>query len=146
MAGPQFRIVRLTDDTRSSLDRIADGVFDGPVRADYLGAFLSDPSHHMVLAIVGNEVVGMASAVIYLHPDKPANMWVNEVGVGDNFRRQGIGRALVSAVVELAQDLGCSEAWLGTEADNAPALALYRSFANVSEEQGSYFTWETNSD
>jgi aminoglycoside 6'-N-acetyltransferase I len=41
--------------------------------------------------------------------------------------RQGIGKRLMRAILAEAKAAGCREAWLGTETDNAGALALYRS-------------------
>ncbi len=142
----EITIVELTAETSGYLENIAEGVFDNPVKATYRDAFLAEPSHHMLLALSGKQVVGMASGVVYLHPDKPPNMWINEVGVGDNWRRQGIGKRLMTAILDLSERLGCEEAWLGTETNNAPALALYRAMDEGEEEQGVYFTWDTEPD
>ncbi len=142
----KVEIVALTAQTADLLQRIADGVFDGPVREDYLTAFLREQNHHMYLALCQGEVVGMASAVVYLHPDKPRNLWINEVGVADAWRRRGIGRKLMDAMLDLSEELGCEEAWLGTETDNVPALALYRSIDTSQEDAGVYFTWDTELD
>lgn len=68
------------------------------------------------------------SAVIYVHPDKPApELWINEIGVAPTHQRQGIGQALVRAVLEEAKRSDCSEAWVLTDRTNLPAMALYRS-------------------
>ena len=48
-------------------------------------------------------------------------------GVTPALWRQGIGGRLLDALFQIGRDLGCEEAWLGTEPDNAEALALYRS-------------------
>jgi ribosomal protein S18 acetylase RimI-like enzyme len=42
-------------------------------------------------------------------------------------RGTGLGRALVSAVIERARERGCRRIELDTAEENAPALALYRS-------------------
>jgi predicted GNAT family acetyltransferase len=60
----------------------------------------------------------MASAVEYFHPDKPPQLWINEVGVALSHRKQGIGRQLVQKLVASAKDRGCIYAWLGTEGSN----------------------------
>jgi len=39
-----------------------------------------DPRHHLVVA-VEHVVVGFCSAVDYIQPDKPPELWINEVGV-----------------------------------------------------------------
>jgi aminoglycoside 6'-N-acetyltransferase I len=67
----------------------------------------------------------MASAVHYVHPDKPPELWVNEVGVAPAYRSRGIGRALLGALLQRGKDLGCAQAWLGTEPENAAARRLY---------------------
>ncbi|HEY6618887.1 MAG TPA: GNAT family N-acetyltransferase [Steroidobacteraceae bacterium] len=95
--------------------------------------FLSDPRHHMVVALLGSQVIGMASAVHYVHPDKPPELWVNEVSVASAYRQRGIGRQLVAALFLRGRQLGCKEAWLGTEESNTAARRLYASVGGVEE-------------
>lgn len=109
----------------AALETIAPDVFDHALRADSRDAFLSCPRHVLVVAMDGDLVVGMGTGVEYFHPDKPAQFWINEVGVAPDYQRQGIGRRLVSALLSEADARGCAEAWLGTEPDNVPARACY---------------------
>ena len=69
----------------------------------------------------------MVSGVVHYHPDKPAELRVNELGVADACRRQGIGRQLMTAATELARKEGCSGAWLLTEPSNHAATELHTS-------------------
>ena len=107
------------------LDRVAEGVFDNPIDPRWRAEFFADPRHHLAVAIDGDLVVGMASAVHYVHPDKPPELWVNEVGVAPAYRSRGIGRALLEALLQRGKELGCAEAWLGAEPENAAARRLY---------------------
>jgi aminoglycoside 6'-N-acetyltransferase I len=107
------------------LDRVADGVFDNAVDARWTAEFLGDPRHHLAVAIDDGIVVGMATGVHYVHPDKPPELWVNEVGVAPSYQSRGIGRRLLRALFDRAKDLGCAEAWLGTEPTNAAARRMY---------------------
>ena len=109
------------------LDQLAPEVFDHDVQPDWCADFLADPRHHLVVARSDDVVVGMASAVDYIHPDKAPQLWINEVGVSPEYRRQGIGRRLVERLVQLATDLGCTELWVLTDAGNAAANRLYAS-------------------
>jgi aminoglycoside 6'-N-acetyltransferase I len=120
-----LRLLGLDDD--AVLERVADGVFDLPVQPDLTRVFLADPRHHMIVAVDDGVVVGMISAVDYVHPDKARQLWINEVGVAPSHRRRGIGRRLLDAMLEHGRSLGCTEAWLGTEDDNVPARGLYES-------------------
>jgi ribosomal protein S18 acetylase RimI-like enzyme len=79
------------------------------------------------VAIDGGQVVGMASGVHYVHPDKPAQMFINEVGVAPTHRRVGLARRLIEALLARARELQCIEAWVATDADNELARALYQS-------------------
>jgi aminoglycoside 6'-N-acetyltransferase I len=57
--------------------------------------FLRDERHHLAVAIEDETVVGFASGVHYVHPDKPAELWINEVGVAPSHHRRGIGKPLL---------------------------------------------------
>lgn len=116
---------RLRPEDAAVLARVADGVFDEPVRTDLTAEFLADRRHHLIVAIDEGVVVGMITAVDYVHPDKPLQLWINEVGVAPTHQRRGIGRALMQAMLDHGRALGCTEAWLGTEHDNVAARALY---------------------
>ncbi len=118
---------------RAVLDRVAPEVFDNPVDPRWSAEFLSDPRHHLVVAVVDGEVVGMATGVHYVHPDKPPELWVNEVGVSPAFRSQHIGRRMLAALFARGRELGCSEAWLGTEELNTPARRMYAAAGGVEE-------------
>ena len=54
------------------LDNVAEDVFDDPIVEASAQEFLADPRHRLVVALDNNIVVGFVSAVIYVHPDKPA--------------------------------------------------------------------------
>ncbi len=123
------------------LSRVADGVFDGPVRPELANAFLGDDRHHLAVAIDGRIVVGMASALHYVHPDKPAELWINEVGVAPSHRRRGIARRLLEALFARGRSLGCREAWVLTKRDNRAARSLYAALGGDEEEQPVYVTF-----
>lgn len=128
-------IQQLTAANRQCLDRLAPEVFDDAIDPVQLARFIGDPRHLMMVAIEDGLVVGMASAVEYFHPDKPPQMWINEVGVSPAYQRRGIGRALTAAVVEAARHRGCAYAWLGTDHDNMAGQACFQSVPDVEPPQ-----------
>ena len=117
----------LGPDDLALLLAVREGLFDNPVDPVQAAAFLADPLHEIVLAFAGDLAVGMATGTVLLHPDKQPAMFVNEVGVREEWQKQGIGRAVTERLIEAARARGCEGIWLGTEPDNEPALALYRS-------------------
>jgi aminoglycoside 6'-N-acetyltransferase I len=124
----------LGPDDRVVLQHVAPDVFDGPVDARWSAEFLADPRHHLAVAIEDGLVVGMASALHYIHPDKPPELWVNEVGVAPTHQRQGIGRQTLAALLAHARTVGCREAWVLTSADNGAARWMYAAVGGREEE------------
>ncbi len=109
------------------LERVAAGVFDNPIDPAWSAEFLGDPRHHLAVAMADGLVVGMVSAVHYIHPDKAPELWVNEVGVAPSHQREGIGGKLLAVLFAHGRTLGCTQAWLGTEESNVAARRLYGS-------------------
>jgi ribosomal protein S18 acetylase RimI-like enzyme len=110
------------------LNNVAENVFDDPIVESSAQEFLADPRHRLIVALDNDLVIGFVSAVIYVHPDKPApELWINEIGVAPPHHRQGIGKALMQAILKEAKQAGCSEAWVLTERENLSAMAMYRS-------------------
>jgi aminoglycoside 6'-N-acetyltransferase I len=136
-----IEIRRLAKGDAKVLDSVADEVFDNPVDPRLAAEFLGDSRHHLIVALDGALVVGMITAVDYVHPDKEAQLWINEVGVAAEYRKRGIGRMLLDSMLAHGRALGCTEAWLGTEPDNAAANALYES-ARGDPETFTLYSWK----
>src|SRR4051812_19786086 len=108
----------------SVLDRVAPDVLDRGIRPELVREFLADARHHIAVALDGSVVVGMASAVDYIHPDKPRELWINEVGVAASHRRRGVAKELLRVLLDHARRLGCREAWVLTNRSNEAAMRL----------------------
>jgi len=122
-----FTIKVLTESDISLLLNAADDVFDNPVDEKYASEFLSDPRHHIVVAMDDDIVIGFASSVRYIHPDKPTELWINEVGVASSHQNQGIGKSIMEEMLRLGRELGCKTAWVLTDRNNAAGNGLYKS-------------------
>lgn len=126
----EIRLLRRGDE--QLLAAVADDVFDDPLDAAVTAAFLADPRHHLAVAIDGGVVVGFASAVVYVHPDKPRpELWINEVGVASTHQRRGLGRELLHALLDVARREGCSEAWVLADRSNTAAQEFYASLGGI---------------
>lgn len=121
----------LVDGDERVLSNIALGVFDNDVRPELVSQYLREPRHHLIVAIDEDAVVGFASGVDYVHPDKPAELWLNEIAVAPSHRKQGIGRKLLKAMLERGRKLGCREAWVLTDEDNTQARSLYQAIGGT---------------
>ncbi|ESZ37422.1 MULTISPECIES: GNAT family N-acetyltransferase [unclassified Mesorhizobium] len=124
-------IRRLYPGDDALVKRIAEDVFDEPVRADRLSAYLASSGRMMIVALADGVVVGQCAAVIHRHLDKVSELYIDEVGVSPAYQRHGIARKMLDAMFALGREQGCGEAWVGTEPDNVPARALYESRKEV---------------
>lgn len=126
----ELRILRRGDE--AILASVAPGVFDDAIDVARTREFLADARHHLAVAVDDGLVVGFASAVHYVHPDKPRpELWINEVGVADSFRGRGLAKALVRSLLDVGRTAGCAEAWVLTERANEAAMRLYSSIGGV---------------
>ena len=123
--GVEIRQVKPGDE--ALFDRVAADVFDAPVDRRRLAAYLASPGHHMLVALLDGEVVAQVAAVVHRHPDKPTELYVDEVGVTPALQRRGIARKMLAQMLALGKAMGCEEAWVGTEPDNVAARGLYES-------------------
>ena len=124
---PDIEVRLLRPDEQAVLDHVAPDVFDARIDARRTAEFLGDSRHHLAVAREGSLVVGFASAVHYVHPDKPAELWINEVGVAASHRRQGIARRLLEVLLAHGKALGCVQAWVLTSPTNEAGRRLYES-------------------
>lgn len=111
----------------SVLARVAPDVFDGPVDPRWAAEFLADARHHIAVALDGDLVVGSATGVHYVHPDKPPELWINEVAVARPHQRAGVGRRLLQALFARGREVGCGVAWVAADQSNTAARRLYTS-------------------
>ena len=119
----------------------ASALLDDPAREDWTLRFLTSEGHHLLLASVDGAPAGFITGVEMTHPDKGTEMLVYELGVDEAYQRQGIGKALVAALADLARAAGCYGMWVATESDNVAALATYGSAGAEPPEPGVTLAW-----
>lgn len=122
---PAIQIRLLAPSEIGVLSGAAEGVFDRAVDPELAREFLADPRHHIVVALEDARVIGFVSALDYVHPDKPRELWLNEASVAPGHRRTGLATRLITAMLDHARARGCQQAWVLTERSNGPALGLY---------------------
>ncbi len=119
----------------------ASRLLDDPAREDWTLRFLTSEGHHLLVASVDGVDAGFITGVEMTHPDKGTEMLVYELGVDEAYQRQGIGKALVGALADLARAAGCYGMWVATESDNVAALATYVAAGAEPPEPGVTLAW-----
>jgi ribosomal protein S18 acetylase RimI-like enzyme len=119
-------------------------LLDGPAKPDAVERFLDDPHHHLLIAYVDAEPAGFVSGVEMTHPDKGTEMFLYELGVGEQHRRQGVATALVAALKQLAREKGCYGMWVLCDEDNEAAVKTYEKVGG-NPSKPILFDWEFDS-
>ncbi len=118
-----------------ALIEVGDQLFDNPIKPERATEFLDDPRHHLIIAYANSHIVGMATGFHYVHPDKDPALFVNEVAVLDEYQNRGIGRELVKRLRKHAKQIGCTEAWVGTEQSNVGARRAYSAAGGTEDKE-----------
>lgn len=117
-------------------------LFDDPIDAPAVRAFLADPRHHLLIASVDGEPAGFVTAIELLHPDKKRpEMFIYELGVDERFRRRGAATALLARLKDLCVERGCREMFVLTDDENEAALRTYRKAGAGREPDSVMFLW-----
>ena len=98
---------------------------------DYIIEIWSDPEKEIVVAELDGVIVGFA---VLHHINKPENPYmferdfldIDEFGVDEAFRRQGVATAMVDFIREYAKEKGFRRIELNMWEFNADALAFYK--------------------
>ena len=101
-------------------------------RKNYLAAALSDGNTVLLVAENSDGIVGVVHASIRDAPDYPVFVprkyaWVESLSVRGDFRRYGVGRALMKQVEAWAAEKGIAQVELNVWEFNEKARAFYES-------------------
>ena len=88
-------------------------------------AFFSRAETVLLVAEDEGGVAGWVYGHELVHPDGEKTMMIYALDVAERARRQGVGRALVTAFVGQAQSRECTEVWVLTDDGNSAGIATY---------------------
>jgi GNAT superfamily N-acetyltransferase len=98
-----------------------------PLDEQYLSRYLAFPGSHVLVAEQDREGVGMVAFSVRPNLYHAADSTlIEELDVHAPARGLRVGRALVRAVLQFAEELGCAEVSVPTALENQGALRLYR--------------------
>ena len=120
-----------------AMARIERDSFDSPWSADEITKDVTsdDGSIYVAVALIGDERAGYADMRIIKGESQIYN-----IAVAPEFRKQGIGEALLDHMVRKSEELGLSIITLEVRAGNEAAMALYEKmgFRKVGTRPGYY--------
>lgn len=113
------------------------------------GAFKAS-DHGLAFVVLDDEdrIVGWCWGYDLLRPDGTTMVYVHEMEVDEDARRQGHGRRLIEAVIATARDREAGKVFLVTEKSNVSATALYRSAGAQTLDDGDsvVYWWSLDND
>lgn len=96
--------------------------------AEHMRRLLARDANYLYVASVDTQPVGFLLAYRFPRADRDQDMiYLYEIGVLPEHRRRGIGTKMIQSLKEECRNRNVMEVWVGTEADNVPARALYES-------------------
>lgn len=104
--------------------------------------FLSKESAIFCVAYLNDAFAGMASAHLLQKASGDLWLYIDEIDVCSDKQKKGVGTALMKFLFNKAKENECDETWLGTEIDNLPANALYKSLKPSEVENFVGYTYE----
>ena len=121
-----FNIEPITDNHRAFVDRQIAESWSGPFIAVHGVLFdtRTQPGYVAVDTVDNSAIIGY---ILYNIADGDC-----EITVLESLRqKQGVGRALINAVISTSKDAGCRRMWLVTTNDNTQAIHFYQRFGFI---------------
>ncbi|HEY0428153.1 MAG TPA: GNAT family N-acetyltransferase [Pyrinomonadaceae bacterium] len=98
------------------------------VSAEYLQRFLSNPANYLIVAEAGNELAGFLLGYrLERLKEESFKFFIYEIDVVENFRRRGVGTALIEYAKNIVSRENMINAFVFTNYSNAGAVEFYKS-------------------
>jgi len=99
--------------------------------------FIENHDNALFVAFWEEKASGFLTAHRLQRFDKrKAKILIYEIGVHPNYRRRGIGKALIEEVKKWAKEVEADNVWVLTEKNNEAAMAMYKSAGGIEEAPG----------
>lgn len=130
-----IRIEKMTKDQIFQIGSLEKACFSDPWSERSIASELDNPLSLWLVALDEGRVAGYIGSQTVLGESDMMNL-----AVSPEYRRQGIGRALVNALTDRLRQLGSHSVSLEVRASNLPACQLYESlgFTQVGLRKGYY--------
>lgn len=103
-----------------------DGYHGPPAGPDHLAKLLADDKFIALTAYADGEMAGaLAAYELVKFEAERSEIYIYDLAVIEQFRRQGVATALIEAVQSIAQDKGAWVIFVQADPPDAPAVALY---------------------
>ena len=122
-----IEIIQLSESNMNVLNNYDEDIFDEKIDTYRLAAMLKERNNILLVAVNESVVIGQVLGVTHRHPDKPTELYIDDLGVSEKFQRRGIATRLLEQLYTIGRDRGCEEVWVATEPENEPTIKFFES-------------------
>jgi ribosomal protein S18 acetylase RimI-like enzyme len=124
----KFSVRRLESKDAASAAELVKAFAAKDVSLKYLQKFLSNPANYLIVAEAENKVAGFLLAYrLERLKEESFKLFIYEIDISENFRRQGIGTALVEYARNVVREENMINAFVFTNYSNQGAVEFYKS-------------------
>ena len=107
--------------------QVDDGARNPTAASDeYLISLLSRDDFHVIVAVKNETVIaGLTAHELVMYKEETREIFLYEIAVEPLHRKKGVAKALIEFLKEICAAKRITYMFVGTEADNAPAIRLY---------------------
>jgi ribosomal protein S18 acetylase RimI-like enzyme len=124
------------------LDRVRPGTFAQDPDPVHAWAFLTTGVNATTVALSEGQVVGYATGIVIMHPNRPREFLVTDLGVHQEFRGRGLGTRLVERLRNVAAERGCESMAMLSESSNGGAQRVSEKLLGGETESVVRTTWD----
>lgn len=117
----EFRILDVDEEILPQIEGLERRCFSCPWTLEQLRGQRKDPQHEFIAAVDGSGLLLGYVGMMYVLDEG----YISNVAVADEFRRQGIGQALIAELLARAAVLGLAFVTLEVRCGNQAAIGLY---------------------
>ena len=95
---------------------------------EYLNGLLGRDDFIPLVALAGDKVVGgLAAYVLTKFEQERSEIYIYDLAIDENYRRQGIATGLINKLREIAREIGAWVIYVQADDGDEPAIKLYES-------------------
>jgi aminoglycoside 3-N-acetyltransferase I len=103
-----------------------------PLRDDYLDRLLRRDDFWAIAAFSGDDIIGGVTAhTLPMTRTEASELFVYDIAVRRDRQRSGVGRLLLTALLEAAEETGIQDVFVAADNDDDHALDFYRALAGA---------------
>lgn len=108
----------------------------------YVAEMLLRQDFHVIVALENEKLIGGLTAYeMKMFKRETTEMFLYEIEVAEDYRKKGIGKALIEFLKRICTGKGIVEMFVGTEKDNTAARHLYSATSGIADEDSVWFNY-----